>query len=246
LCSMGVSGADLAVSQCKASDSDYILRFNSQCRAPNVQAWVDAAKAATFAQKGACTTDPLTLKMSCEMSGTCEGGEQQTLVDTVLSRVVEYPCGSDCKGLLLVQCCEECAENQRQADSGQAPFDAMPTTVQCPGCGDDALNAIRKANTAMCNITNGKFRCSFNEFCKLGDPQVTSSTTERKCVITPCDVCKDADLKAQCCSICLEDAGCSGAADAMKRGLCRGCDAELALARAPAPLAIGKCYCGAR
>ena len=118
----------------------------------------------------------------------------------------------------------------------------MPTTVQCPGCGEDALNAIRKENTAMCNITNGKFRCSFNEFCKLGDPQVTSSTTERKCVITPCDVCKDADLKAQCCSICLEDAGCSGAADAMKRGLCRGCDAELA----PAPLAIGKCYCGAR
>jgi hypothetical protein len=181
-----------------------------------------------------CTTDPVTFEMSCEAKGKCEGGEPTVQVDTVATRNVAYPCGTKCNGLLLVKCCGTCADNQMKANSGLPPFHEIPTTVQCPGCDKAALDDIVKVNTNKCSVdADGKFRCSVSESCQLGEPQVSTKTTERKCNLTPCDVCADADLKAQCCSACLTDVACKGEADPMSRAVCRGCDTGMAFFALP-------------
>jgi hypothetical protein len=218
---------DPADPSCGASDSDYVIRFNDQCKQTTKQSWLDAANLGT---NGKCTTDLVTLKISCEANSKCEGGEPETQVDTVATRNVVYPCGTVCKGLLLVKCCSECADNQMKANNGLHPFDKMPTTVQCPGCDKAALDDIVKVNTNKCSVdADGRFRCSVSEECELGAPQVTNTTTERKCNLTPCDVCTDADLKAQCCSACLTDVACKGEADPMSRAVCRGCEPGMAI-----------------
>jgi hypothetical protein len=217
---------------CKAADPDYVARFNEQCSKTNKQRWVEALSKQS--ETGKCTTDPVTLKMSCEVNSKCEGGEPTSQVDTVTTRNIVYPCGTDCKGLLLVKCCGTCADNQMKANSGLTPFDKIPTTVQCPGCDKAALDDIVKVNTNKCSVNaDGKFSCSISESCQLGEPQVTSTTTERKCNLTPCDVCADADLKAQCCSACLTDVACKGEADPMSRAVCRGCEPGMAIFASP-------------
>jgi hypothetical protein len=235
-CSTLFSNAGQTDPPCKAADPDYVARFNEQCSKTNKQRWVDLTKEALSKQgdKVKCTTDPVTFEMSCEAKFKCEGGEPTVQVDTVATRVIVYPCGTDCKGLLLVKCCGTCADNQMKANSGLPPFDKIPTTVVCPGCDKAALDDIVKVNTNKCSVdADGKFRCSVSESCQLGEPQVSTKTTERKCNLTPCDVCADADLKAQCCSACLTGVACKGEADPMSRAVCRGCEPGTALFALP-------------
>jgi hypothetical protein len=223
---------------CAASDVDYVIQFNDQCSNTNMQRWADLSDEALSKQsdKGECKTDPVTKKVSCDLVlKECDGGSPQSLVDTVETSVIAYPCGTDCKGVLLVKCCEECTNNQMLANGNLYPFNDMPTTVQCPGCDKAALDSIVKDNTNKCSVgADGRFRCSFSESCKLGAPQVTKTTTERKCTFTPCDVCTDADVKAQCCHACLTNVACKGGADAMLRAVCRGCESASA-PRMPTP-----------
>eukprot|EP00812_Abedinium_dasypus_P008533 NODE_2288_length_961_cov_275.844371.p1 GENE.NODE_2288_length_961_cov_275.844371~~NODE_2288_length_961_cov_275.844371.p1 ORF type:complete len:289 (-),score=60.79 NODE_2288_length_961_cov_275.844371:79-879(-) len=152
-----------------------------------------------------CVINEKTKEMDCHRKRSCEGGHPYKHDVNFLV----YPCGSSCKGSLLIDCCNTCERYRLN------PMALHVRTVKCEGCNYEALQSA--ANDGDCVFDGSKFNCASQNACRLGKMTMEKSS----CLIYPCSVCVDPVLKRTCCQECLE-LQCESSQDS--RMVCEGCD----------------------
>merc|ERR1712007_290184 len=131
----------------------------------------DEAPSSTSLQQN-CRIDNVTKEMHCRMSAFCEGGHLRESDLNFLS----YPCGKNCKGSLLLDCCNKC-----QMYSAN-PKALHVNGISCTGC--EPENIAKAIDEANCYFNENEFKCTTMDKCHLGSP----SQFEKTCNIIPCDL----------------------------------------------------------
>jgi len=189
--------------QCEVGDYNYNLTATCERQ---LQYWIGSRPELQPGDN--CMIDPKTKVMDCKREASCRGGEPyQHNVNYMV-----YPCGRECKGTLLIDCCQTCATYHND------PSLLGVREVMCEGCESENLVAV--ADAADCSFDGPVFKCKKSSVCDIGKPEHEKST----CLIYPCDRCDYSFiLKQQCCQECLElmcEVGTN------RRMVCKGCEAE--------------------
>jgi len=167
----------------------------------------DEAPAPTTLQEN-CEIDKVTKEMHCRMEAYCHGGHLRESDMDFLS----YPCGTHCKGSLLLDCCNKCQEYKSN------PRSLGVNGIACTGC--EPENIAKAVDDANCFFNPNQFKCTTEDKCHLGSP----SQFEKTCNIIPCDRCSSESLRGQCCQDCV-NRQCHANIGAT-RLVCKGCDRE--------------------
>lgn len=189
--------------QCEVGDYNYNLTATCEHQ---LQYWIGSRPELQPGDN--CMIDPKTKVMDCERKASCQGGEPyQHNVNYMV-----YPCGRECEGTLLIDCCQTCAKFHND------PSLLGVREVMCEGCESENLVAV--ADAADCSFDGSVFNCKQSSVCDIGKPQHEKSI----CLIYPCDRCDySIILKQQCCQECLE-LMCEIGSN--RRMVCKGCEAE--------------------
>jgi len=186
---------------------DYNFNLSAQCKSL-MEYWIGSDQ--DLLPGDNCHINPDTKEMDCHRTVSCEGG--QPYKHDVNYMV--YPCGKQCEGSLLIDCCNTCKMY------AQNPSAIGVKEIMCEGCEASLLAAA--ADEANCDFDGHNFRCSEGGRCDIGRPHEEAST----CVIYPCDECTDEVLKRSCCQECIEFM-CEG--NSLRRMVCKGCNSVLPL-----------------
>jgi len=134
-----------------------------------------------------CVVDSVTKTMHCSLKAQCSGGY---MAESDLS-FLSYPCGKNCEGSLLIDCCLKCGTYRDD------PRSLGVNGVACQGCEDEDI--AKATEQAQCFFNGKSFKCQSSDHCHLGSP----SRFEKSCNIIPCDHCETENLKGQCCQDCV-------------------------------------------
>jgi len=160
-----------------------------------------------------CPIDPVTKLMTCTRDQICFAGEYVAERYVVVTKNLTYDCSKNCKGALLISCCNACLAEQKRAEQWGNE------RIVCEGCDNAAMTATVD-QTEGCSIKDGKFGCDTGGVCTASPTEVCEEA-HHTCDIFPCDSCSVPHLQAHCCAHCL-DLMCS--ADPKRRLLCKGCE----------------------
>lgn len=198
---------------CRGSDED-VAGFCATW-GPYWAEWDEAPADVSLQQN--CEIDNVTKEMHCKMQGFCQGGHVQESDIDFLS----YPCGNNCRGSLLLDCCNKCLKYKMN------PRSLGVNGVACSGCEPEDI--AKAADEANCFFTTNKFKCVTVDKCHLGSP----SQFEKRCNIIPCDKCSSESLRGQCCQDCVWRQ--CHAQNGMTRLVCKGCNVEAASSSSSSP-----------
>lgn len=181
----------------------HLFKTKTECE-QQLQYWVGSL--APIDGGDNCVVDPTTKEMECARQTTCQGGHPYRHDVNVMV----YPCGSQCEGSLLIDCCQTCDQYKR------SPRQLGVGEVSCEGCEIHKLTAA--ANSADCTFDGRRFDCHIHNECNVGSPHYRNA----KCLIYPCDNCDhDSVLKQKCCQECLQLLCDHGG---QTRLVCQGCE----------------------
>lgn len=196
--------------QCRMPVSQYPSDAKVRRQCTTIKLWEKAAH--KHKARGSCRIDPKTKRMTCTRDKTCTGGERKRVNYATVTRNITYNCAAGCTGALLIDCCTSCASYQ------QNPGKLEVDSIECLGCAEDKLS--QAANGVDCKLVDGQFHCSEMSSCATGVLEKSCQITDFVCDVYNCDSCADEQLKARCCSDCLQKM-CYGTVDRMH---CQGCE----------------------
>merc|ERR1712013_830580 len=169
--------------------------------------------------------------ITCANSHSCAGG--QGFFSALLRRPMDavYDC-SQCNGMVVgnedfrAKCCETCYDSREQWNS-TGTFDGKDNmtcsassqyelvSFTCRGC-DNYKQRPNPKPKQRCHLApSGAFVCDEEAMCNTSTLKCTPVSDSDQCKITPCGVCENDVLRADCCKTCLS-ATCN--ADVQKRG----------------------------